>query len=257
MSNAGFEDVNGFYYEIKKNVFEMTRSDNNRSYQIGIESSTPFSSCVGGDVWSIKRVDGFNDVCIYVNSNKDFIENNDWKCIVGDKPFPLIQNVSLSSNEKKENNLDKLINEQNNKRKNWKPKSNILYWSRQKQNWLKGRILEINQGFIYIETEKKTTKRMNKEEKKNDDEKSENNQEIKPSFYEKICIEINSELIQPDIDETFYKRKLKKKQQVLVWSRNELKYKQGIIRDITNDFVYIECGSESRYIQKNSVLIQC
>ena len=97
MSNAGFDDVNGFYNEIKANVFEMRRSDNNRIYQIVIDSQTPFGP-LGGDVWSIKRCDGFNDVVIYINKNGKLIDDkngnqnenndNDWECIVGNKPFP-------------------------------------------------------------------------------------------------------------------------------------------------------------------------
>ena len=272
MSNAGFDDVNGFYTEITQNVFELKRNNTNRIYQIVIDSDTPFSPFNGdvkSDVWSIKRSDGFNDIVIYINKNQKLIDDkngdrnenndNDWECIVGNKPFPLIE--TLKSTEDIKDKMEKYKMEQNNKRKAWKAKSNVLYWSRTKQNFIKGKILEVNQGFIYIETEKqkptfiKDTPQKPKEEEK-DDEKDVNIIEIKPEFYEKICIEINSPLIQPDVDENFYKRKLKKKQTVFVWSRNELRFKQGLIANIDNDFVYVQCGNESRYIQKDSFLIQ-
>lgn len=263
VSNAGFNDVNGFYTEIKQNVFELRRNDSNRIYQIVIDSQTPFSP-FNGDVWSIKRCDGFNDVVIYINKNGKLIDDkngdrndnndDDWECIVGNKPFPLIQ--TFASNKDDQSKLEQFKMEQNNKRKAWKAKSNILYWSRTKKNFVRGKILEVNQGFVSIETARKNSTFNKDKGEKKDDEKETNIIEIKPEFYEKICIEINSPLIQPDVDENFYKRKLKKKQAVLVWSRNELKFKQGLIGNVDNGFVFIECGNESRYIQKDSFLIQ-
>ena len=258
VSNAGFDDINGFYRETKKNVFEMIRNDNDRVYQIAIDSETPFAP-LGGDVWSIKRIDGYNDICIYINKNGKLIDDkngdnndnndNDWECIVGNKPYPFIQTLAKKSNEEIiQDRMEKFKMEQNNKRKNWKTKSNVLYWSRKKQSFINGNVLKVTEGFVHIET-KRQNKGGKRDKEEKDDEKQQakdeaNNAEIKPEFYEQICIEINSDLIQPQVDENFYKRRLKKKQHVLVWSRNELKFKQGMIDNIENDFVYIECGLE-------------
>ena len=92
VSCAAFDDVNGIYNEIKEDIFEMRRTDNNRVYRISLETSMPFGK---NYAWTIKRVDGFNDVCIYANTNKDITDtmnvNKCWHSVVGDEPFPIIQ----------------------------------------------------------------------------------------------------------------------------------------------------------------------
>merc|ERR1712045_1041378 len=201
VSNSGFEDVNGFYTEIKENVFEMKRSDNNRIYQIAIDKSTPFAC----NVWSIKRIDCFNEVCIYINTNKNMLDdiddnNNGWQSVVGSIPYPNIKTVVGSISNR--NDQEKFVETENNKRKNWKKGDVLLFWSRNKNNWIKGKILQINDGFVYIQTYY--------DRNNQDDDEKKTDKENKQENYEKIWIEINSELLQSDIDENFYKRKLKK-----------------------------------------------
>eukprot|EP01083_Nonionella_stella_P054639 144230_1 len=103
VSNAGYDDINGCYEEKKENFFEMIRGDNYRIYQIRIDDATPF----GMNVWTIKRIDGNNEICIYINTNDTIIKNdNNWKCIVGGKPYPLVEFIS-NLDDIKECNLTK------------------------------------------------------------------------------------------------------------------------------------------------------
>ena len=158
----------------------------------------------------------------------------------------------------------------NDRIQNWKPQSRILYWSKQKQTWLKGKILEINERVVYVQIkEQQDNDTYNNEyvdEKKNeyeyceDDGQKDSEQRPRPKrnslLQTTIKFEINSPLIQLD-DISFYKRKLRRNQSVLVWSREELRYQQGTITNIADDYVYIECGPQSRYIHKDSILIKC
>eukprot|EP01084_Bolivina_argentea_P049079 90314_1 len=123
VSNAGFDDINGCYEEKKENFFEMIRGDNYRIYQIRIEDTTPF----GMNVWTIKRIDGNNEICIYINTNDTIIKNdNNWKCIVGGKPYPLVEFISNSDDNQqkimatKECNLTKRGKLKNCWRVGWK-----------------------------------------------------------------------------------------------------------------------------------------
>jgi len=49
---------------------------------------------------------------------------------------------------------------------------------------------------------------------------------------------------------------LKKKDVVNVWSRSLLKWQRAIITDIERDYCFVSCGNDSRWIQRNSFLIQ-
>ena len=96
VSNAGFGEINGSYTEIDKDVYEMRRNENNRIYRIELETSTPF----GNYAWTINRVDGFNNICIYANTlSKDIKDlqssKKGWCSVVGDEPFPNIQFVQV------------------------------------------------------------------------------------------------------------------------------------------------------------------
>eukprot|EP01084_Bolivina_argentea_P169395 293663_1 len=230
VSNAGFDDVNGTYIETAQNVFVLKRSDNNRQYQIAIDADTPF----GNNVWSVKRIDGLTEICVYIATDKDIIDNpkSNWECVVGNEPYPVIESVSAKAAQtEKDKELSNFTNEQNKKRAHWKPKGDVLYWSRNKSNWLRAKIVSINDGFVCAQSAE-------------DEEKKQN--------VEQVWIEMNSQLLQPQVDPSFYKRKLKKNQNVYVWSRNDLQWKSGIITDIQQDFVHVQCdtNAESRWIQR-------
>jgi len=245
VSKAGFHDVNGFYTETAHNVFEMHRSDNNRVYQIAIDSATPFS---GADVWSIKRVDAFQQVCIYINTNVVIVDQNaecgpHWQSVVGDKPYPIIESVSFATRQ--QDAFHKFVSAQAEKRKAWKAKSRVMYWSRARQTFMPGRIVQISEGFaeiVGVEQEEKSSESESEKEKERERER------------EKVCIALQSELVQPFElpDKT---RKLSRNERVAVWSRNNLKFVQGVIKDTEQDFVLVECGAESRWCQKHSFLI--
>ena len=233
VSNAGFEDVNGMYEEITENVFEMER-DNGRMYSISIDDQCPFAF----NVWSIKRVDGDQEIAIYCSTAKDLANGDQWEAVVGSEPWPTIE---FMSNEHKEEAAIVVDNEQ---RKRWKKGNDIRFWSRTQLQWLGGKITQIANGFVMVSEVRIS----------GDDEK-----ESKPIGESKLdsgCYLLSSPLLQCAADEQFHKRRLNKKQAVNVWSRKQLKWQTATITKMEQDFCFVECGKESRWIQRNSSLIQ-
>ena len=123
VTNADFADINGLYMQHSENVFAMERA-NGRSYEISLDAATPF----GVNVWSIKRTDQSPSVCIYAKTHKDLCSDGHWHSVVGDAPFPVIEDASTHSDDQKDEALEALLSDQAQQRKLWKAKCPILFW---------------------------------------------------------------------------------------------------------------------------------
>jgi len=229
--NAGFSDVNGAYIEIKENVFEMV-TDSGRIYTISIDDESPFAF----NVWTIKRVDGMQEIAIYCNVAKE-LTSCGWKAVVGSEPWPVVEFMSAAMKQ----DVAAMDTE---KRKYWKKGTEILFWSRNSVRWKMGKIAQSTNGFLFV----------SESQIRGGDEEKETVPEMS-SESEGGWFQISSELLQSARDQD-EKRKIKKKQNVYVWSRGTLKWKIGTIADIEQDFCFVACGKESRWVQRDSSMLQ-